>query len=86
MLTRAVRAICRIYGTMCISEKLWWAHKFFLGGVERAEEGSGIEEYFAAQDIHYSLPADFVEESSVQIASAGDILTSEHIRPEATSH
>ncbi|GAB20227.1 hypothetical protein GOEFS_106_01250 [Gordonia effusa NBRC 100432] len=102
MLTGLVRTICWIYGlvtgagysrsiegnagTMGLSEKLWWAHKFFLGAVENAERGSGIEDYFAAQDMRYSLPGDFVEECSARIASAGDILTSEHIRPETTAH
>jgi poly-gamma-glutamate capsule biosynthesis protein CapA/YwtB (metallophosphatase superfamily) len=71
------------------AEGLWWAYKFYFGPVEEPEPGSGLEELFRGQDLDFSrLPAgleDFVEESSVTLGAAGDILVSPDLGP-ATLH
>ncbi|MFD4460469.1 CapA family protein [Nocardia sp. NPDC058480] len=73
-------------GTMSLSDKLWWGHKFFVAAVEHAEPGRGIEEYFAGQNLRFDLPDDFTQEHTATFSSAGDLLTSEHIRPDNTPH
>lgn len=71
-------------GTMGIGEKLWWAYKYYGNSVRRAEKGTGIEEYFAAQDLQFTLPEGFEEESRAVITAGGDLLSSDEIRPETT--
>ncbi|WP_161894465.1 CapA family protein [Gordonia spumicola] len=84
--TDASRSVEGNAGTMGLGEKLWWAHKFFVGAVEHAEPGKGIEEHFAAQDLSFGRPAGFVPVATARLSSAGDILTSEHLRPDTTAH
>lgn len=69
---------------MGLCEKLWWAYKYFGRAVERGERGMGIEEYFAGQDLRFELPDGFVQQATAVITSGGDLLTSEHIRPDNT--
>ncbi len=74
------------FAYMKFSEKLWWGYKYFFKQIERAEKGKHIEEYFENQDLIYSLPENFMEESSLTLAAGGDILASHHIRPDNTQH
>jgi poly-gamma-glutamate capsule biosynthesis protein CapA/YwtB (metallophosphatase superfamily) len=69
-------------GTMGLSERLWWTYKYYGRSIEQAERGKGIEEHFAGQDLRFTLPDGFVQQSTVVITSGGDLLTSEHIRPD----
>jgi hypothetical protein len=67
------------------AEGLWWAYKFYFGPIEEPEPGSGIEERFRSQDFDFSRPPPelegFVEEASVTLGAAGDILVSPELGP-----
>ena len=49
-------------------EKLKWAYRCWVHQLETAEKGSGIEEYFASQELDFSLPRGFVTEREMTIA------------------
>jgi poly-gamma-glutamate synthesis protein (capsule biosynthesis protein) len=70
---------------MSDDEKLWWGYKRFIRPVEEPEPGKGIAERFASQDLSFDYGDGFVESAGLSLATGGDILSSEHIRPDNTS-
>ncbi|MGA2548226.1 MAG: CapA family protein [Rectinemataceae bacterium] len=66
-------------------ERYWWGYKYYCGPIEKAEPGSGLEEFFRAQDLDFSLGEDFVETAAMTLSVGGDILASPHLRPETTT-
>lgn len=71
---------------MDTSEKLWWGYKYYYHQIEQAEKGKHIEEYFEHQYLDYTPEDGFVEHSSMSLSAGGDILASNHIRPDSTEH
>lgn len=71
---------------MDFSEKLWWGYKYYYHQVERAQKGKHIEEYFEGQNLSYQPEEGFAEQSSVSLSAGGDILASNHIRPDSTKN
>jgi len=55
-------------------EKLKWAYRCWVNQLERAEKGSGIEDYFAGQDLNFSLPQGFRETDRTTLSAAGDLM------------
>lgn len=66
------------------AEKYWWGYKCVIRQPELAEEGSGIEEHFASQDLRFSPPEGFVPSSSLSLCAGGDLNASPWIRPDNT--
>lgn len=58
-------------------EKLKWAYRCWVRQLERAEKGSGIEDYFAQQDLSFRLPQGFQEAGRTTISAAGDLMAVE---------
>mgnify|MGYP006922417740 CR=1 FL=1 len=52
-------------------EKLKWAYRCWVRQLERAEKGSGIEDYFAQQDLSFRLPQGFQEAGRTTISDGG---------------
>jgi poly-gamma-glutamate synthesis protein (capsule biosynthesis protein) len=77
-------------------ERYWWGYKFYCSPIERAEPGSGLEEYFRGQDLDFggahrdgaatAKGARAAECGAMTIAAGGDILVSPQLRPETTGH
>lgn len=55
-------------------EKLKWAYRCWVHQLERAEKGSGLEEYFAGQDLSFSLPEGFQATTQLTVSAAGDLM------------
>lgn len=83
--TRHSRPVEGDAGSMTLGDKLWWAHKFFVRAIEHAQRGTGIEERLGVP-LRFGIPAGFTPVDTITITSAGDLLTSEHIRPDNTAH
>lgn len=67
-------------------EKLKWAYKCWVSQIEAAEKGSGIEDYFACQDLNFKIPEGFVEEDSAILSAGGDLMAVDAISYESTQH
>lgn len=67
-------------------EKLWWGYKFFIRQPELGEKGKNIEDYFANQELNYTVPDGFIKKSSVVLTAAGDLNASPHIRTDNTEN
>ncbi|MFD6700953.1 MULTISPECIES: CapA family protein [unclassified Microbacterium] len=83
--TRHSRIVEGDAGAMRLGDKLWWAHKFFVHPVEHAQRHTDIETRLTAP-LRFAPPRDFIAVDSITVTSAGDLLTSEHIRPETAAH
>ena len=59
--------------------------KFYCSPIERAELGSGLEEFFRDQNLDFASE-DFVETAAMTLCVGGDILVSPQLRPETTKH
>ena len=66
------------------AEKYWWGYKCVIRQPELAEEGSGIEEHFASQDLDFAPPKGFVPSSSLSLCAGGDLNASPWVRPDNT--
>ena len=55
-------------------EKLKWAYRCWVQQLERAEKGSGLEEYFSRQDLSFSLPEGFRPQAQLTVSAAGDLM------------
>jgi Putative enzyme of poly-gamma-glutamate biosynthesis (capsule formation) len=64
----------------------WWKYKYYIHQIERAEKGKGIEEYFAGQDLNFSLPEDFEPKGTFTLTAGGDLLSGDQLTPETTQH
>jgi poly-gamma-glutamate capsule biosynthesis protein CapA/YwtB (metallophosphatase superfamily) len=64
-------------------EKYWWGYKFYCSPIEKAEVGSGLEEFFRDQNLDFGRD-DFVETAGMTLCAGGDILVSPQLRPETT--
>jgi len=64
----------------------WLGYKMLNHPIERGEKGKQIEEYFAAQQLDYSVPEGFSKESSVVLSAGGDLLSSRDANQENTKH
>ncbi|MFE6734803.1 CapA family protein [Microbacterium sp. NPDC057650] len=84
--TRNSRPVEGNASTMRIGEKLWWAHKFFVRPVEQAQRGTDIERRFARMRLGFEPPTDFTPELTGVLASGGDLLSAEQVRPDNTTH
>ena len=67
-------------------EQMASVFKYFVHPVERGEKGKGTERFFAGQDLSFASKDGFVEKSAFTISAGGDLLPSEHIRPDNTTH
>lgn len=67
-------------------EKLKWAYRCWVRQLETAEKGSGLESYFARQDLKFSLPEDFKEERRTTLSAAGDLMAVDCFTYESTEH
>lgn len=67
-------------------EKLKWAYRCWVRQLEVAEKGSGIEAYFAGQDLSFPLPQDFQEESRLTLSAGGDLMAVDCLTQESTPH
>lgn len=67
-------------------EKLKWAYRCWVHQLERAEKGSGIERYFAGQDLNFCLPRWFQETRRTTISAAGDLMAVDCFTYEDTEH
>ena len=67
-------------------EKLKWAYRCWVHQLETAERGSGIEEYFAVQELDFSLPGDFAAEREMTVTAAGDLMAVDCLTEESTKH
>ena len=65
-------------------EKLKWAYRCWVHQLETAEKGSGIEEYFASQELDFSLPRGFVTEREMTMTAAGDLMAVDCLTEEST--
>ena len=66
-------------------EKAKWAYRYWFNQLELAAAGSGLEQHFAAQDLHFPGPADAAG-SAVSVTCAGDLLAVDVLVPEHTPH
>ena len=66
-----------------IKDLMWLLYKMELKHpMEQGERGKGLEAYFDAQDLHFSLPDGFSRESSVVLTAGGDLLASRDAKPD----
>lgn len=63
-------------------EKVKWAYRYWFNQLEVAAQQSGLEEFFAGQDLHFA-PGRGVERR-VSISCAGDLLAVDVLVPENT--
>lgn len=68
------------------AEKMFWAYKSWIQVVERAEKGSGLEQYFSAQNLEFPLPEGFTPERSVSVSAGGDLMAVDCITDAFTHH
>ncbi len=69
---------------MGLDEKYWWGYKYYCGPIEKAEPGSGLEEFFAGQDLDFRPRDGFVETAGMTLCAGGDILAHSGLRPDTT--
>jgi poly-gamma-glutamate synthesis protein (capsule biosynthesis protein) len=67
-------------------EKLKWAYRCWVRQLERAEKHSGIEAYFAGQELGFSLPPGWETECRMSVAAGGDLMAVDCITEHTTSH
>ena len=67
-------------------EKLKWAYRCWVHQLERAEKDSGIEDYFAQQDLSFRLPQGFQETQRLTVAAGGDLMAVDCYTYEDTPH
>lgn len=67
-------------------EKLKWAYRCWVRQLEVAEKGSGIEAYFAGQDLTFTVPEKFEEASRLSVAAGGDLMAVDCLTYESTPH
>jgi poly-gamma-glutamate synthesis protein (capsule biosynthesis protein) len=70
---------------MGADEKYWWGYKYYCGPIEKAETGSGLEEYFRDQDLDFTPGKEFVETAAMTLSAGGDMLAHPGLRPDTTS-
>lgn len=64
----------------------WWKYKYYIRQIERAEKGKHIEEFFAEQNLDFSLPEGFVPNGTFTMTAGGDLLSGDQITTETTKH
>lgn len=64
----------------------FWYYKLWIKQMEVAEKGSGLEEYFANQNLTMELPEGFSVKSTVSMAAGSDIMAVDCICPDNTKH
>lgn len=76
-------------------QKLKWVYRYWFNQLEVAEKGSGLESFFAAQDLNKMIPTDMVNLGPypypptlghVSVSCAGDLLAVDVLTPENTPH
>lgn len=67
-------------------EKLKWAYRCWVHQLEVAEKGSGIEAYFAQQDLTFHLPEGFAPECRLTVSAGGDLMAVDCLTAESTPH
>jgi len=72
--------------TGSLKEKLKWVYKIWIKQLEVAEKNSGIEEYFAAQNLQFAPPEGFENNTSLSISAGGDLMAVDIITEENTPH
>ena len=68
------------------SEPEFWFYKCWCEVLETAEEGSGLETFFATQDLNFRLPDGFHPEQTASMAAASDLMAVDCITDEFTPH
>ena len=74
------------YADMRLKDKLWWAYKYYIRPVERAEKGSGLEAHFASASAQPAIPDGFAIEHLYTLSAGGDILPSPFLNAENLAH
>lgn len=64
----------------------WWKYKYYIRQIERGEKGKHIEEFFAEQNLDFSLPAEFVPQGTFTMTAGGDLLSGDQLTTETTKH
>lgn len=67
-------------------DSLLWAYKCWIRQMEKAEKGSGIEEFFRNQKLDFQLPEGFLPDKSYTLASCGDLMAVDCMCYEFTEH
>lgn len=67
-------------------EPEFWCYKCWVKQFEIAEKDSGLEEFFAKQDLHFPLPEGFVPEKTVSMSCASDLMAVDCINDDTTEH
>ena len=65
---------------MDFKEGMYWAFKYYVRYIEKAERGKGLERFFDKQDLAFAPGDGFVEECSCTISAGGDLLPTEHLK------
>lgn len=64
----------------------WWKYKYYIRQIERGEKGKHIEEFFAKQNLNFSLPKDFVPNGTFTMTAGGDLLSGDQLTVETTQY
>ena len=64
----------------------WWKYKYYVRQIERAEKGSGTEQYFRTQDLSFQAGPDFGRDGVFTLTAGGDLLPGECVTPASTEH
>lgn len=64
----------------------WWKYKYYIRQIERGEKGKHIEEFFAKQDLDFSIPDGFIPQAAFTMTAGGDLLSGDQITTETTQH
>lgn len=64
----------------------WWKYKYYIRQIEYGEKGKHIEEFFAKQNMDFSLPKDFETHGTFTMTAGGDLLTGDQLTVETTKH
>ena len=67
-------------------EKMKWAYRCWVRQTEIAEQDSGIEAFFAGQDLRFTLPEGFISKAALSLSAGGDLMAVDIITPENTPH
>lgn len=68
------------------ADLLYFGHKYYYAPPEKAEADSGIEAYFAGQDLRPVMPPDFEEKTSITLSAGGDLMPYEWINSRSARH
>ena len=71
---------------MGFKEGMYWAFKYYMSYIERAEKGKGIEGLFQEQDLGFEQSDGFIEKAGVTISAGGDLLPTEHLNASNSAH